>query len=173
MFGRVRICRPRMAVSHITIRPHNDRQKRENRERYGPETPLRKRKLSRLVNCLRKDRNAVMHCAPFAKMTDLNILGLVAGAHRQPDALQADLAVSSHEPLAACEFGQPHGPARVQLLRRNANLGTETEFSPIREPRRRIDHNDGRIDLGKETLSVRQVFRNNAFRVTARMLPDV
>ena len=59
----------------------------------------------------------------------------------------ADLAVAPDDVLVGGELAQAHRAARVQLLRRDADLGAEAELLAVGEARRRVHDHRGRVDL--------------------------
>ena len=68
---------------------------------------------------------------------------------------------------------RPIGPARVQLLRADADLGPEPELAPIGEPGRCVHHDGGGVDLGHEGAGRRLVFGDDGLGVTGRPPSDV
>ena len=61
----------------------------------------------------------------------------------------------------------------MELLRGNADLGTEAELSAVDEPARGVDQDGGRIHLGGEALGGGEVGRDDGLRVTCRVCTDV
>src|SRR3954452_7107279 len=66
--------------------------------------------------------------------------------------LGADVAFAEDDPGGRRQLGQAHRSTRVQLLCRDADLGTEPELLAVGEPRGRIDHHRGRVASGDEGL---------------------
>ena len=74
------------------------------------------------------------------------------------------VAVAGDDVLGRGHLGQPHRPAGVQLLRADADLGAEPELAAVGEPRRRVDEDGGRVDLGGEPPRGGQVARSRSPR---------
>src|SRR6185312_2012159 len=79
--------------------------------------------------------------------------------------LAANLPRTAHNPLRAGQFAEPHRPAGVQFLGRDADFGAESELAAVGEPGRGVDHDDRGVDLGEESLGVREVVRHDRFGV--------
>jgi uroporphyrinogen-III synthase len=56
--------------------------------------------------------------------------------------------------------GNAIGTASVQLLRRDADLGTHAKLAAIGEPTRGVHHDDGGIDLGNKNVLPPNGFRS-------------
>jgi hypothetical protein len=69
--------------------------------------------------------------------------------------------------------GKAHRPARVQLLRRDADLRAEPELAAVGERVLRVDHHDRRVDLGEEALGPAHVVGDDRLGVVGREAPDV
>src|SRR6186997_2577371 len=58
----------------------------------------------------------------------------------------ADLTVARDDVLGGGHLLKSHRTARVQLLRRDADLGPEAELAPVGEPGRRVHDDCGGVD---------------------------
>src|SRR5690242_268703 len=65
------------------------------------------------------------------------------------------VSVAEHDPLLRREALEPHGPARVQLVGGDADLGAEAVLEAVGEAGRRVHHHRARIDLAEEPLRAR------------------
>src|SRR5205085_9692431 len=62
----------------------------------------------------------------------------------------SNLPFTPNEVLVRGQLAQPHRSARVQLLRRDPDLGTESELFAVGETRARVHDHRGGIDLRGE-----------------------
>ncbi len=84
--------------------------------------------------------------------------------------LAAQLAITDHDVLLAGQTFETHRAAGVQLISRNANLGTQSVFEAIGEARRGVDHHRRRIDLRDKTPCVSEVFADDRVGVMGAVL---
>ena len=61
----------------------------------------------------------------------------------------------------------------MELLGRDPDLGAEAELAPVREPRRRVDHDHRRVHLREEALSSRGILGDDRFGVLRGVCADV
>src|SRR5689334_4655662 len=87
--------------------------------------------------------------------------------------LRTDLACPQDDPLAAGQALQPDRAARMQLVRRDADLGAEAVFVAVGEARRRIDHHRARVDFAEEAHGARVIVRDDRVGVLRPVAGDV
>src|SRR3954468_13321120 len=87
--------------------------------------------------------------------------------------LGADLAVAVDQIASRAQLAQADRPARVQLLRRVADLGAHAELAAVGEARRRVDVDAGRVDAELERPSGIAIARDDRLRMARRVTPDV
>src|SRR5258706_2537635 len=85
----------------------------------------------------------------------------------------AHLAVAQHDPLLRGEALEPNGPARVQLVGRDADLGAQAVLVTVGEAGRRVHHHRARVDLAQEPLRARVVLGHDRVGVLRAVLGDV
>src|SRR5690606_16703447 len=85
----------------------------------------------------------------------------------------ADLAAAAHDVLVARELGRADRPARVDLARRDADLGAHAELAAVGELRRSVVHEDRAVELVEETRGGRVVRRHDRVRVRGAVAANV
>src|SRR3954470_12172123 len=87
--------------------------------------------------------------------------------------LGADLAVAVDQIASRAQLAQADRPARVQLLRRVADLGAHAELAAVGEARRRVDVDAGRVDAELERPGRIAVAGDDRLRVAGAVPVDV
>src|SRR3954451_11092262 len=87
--------------------------------------------------------------------------------------LGADLAVAVDQIASRAQLAQADRPARVQLLRRVADLRAHAELAPVGEARRRVYVDAGRVDAELERPRGIAIARDDRLRMTRGGTPDV
>src|SRR4051794_22787386 len=89
-------------------------------------------------------------CASWAQSRWATCGGLNVPPSTPTRGLRADVPRSPHDVLERAQLAQPDRAARVELLRRVADLGAEAELAAVGEPRRGVDVDAGRVDAELE-----------------------
>src|SRR6266446_7171855 len=83
------------------------------------------------------------------------------------------LAVTINDVLVARQFGQAAGPARMELIRADADLRSQAELVTVMKARAGVHQYRGRIDRGGETPCSRQIAGNNGVAVPRTVAVDM
>src|SRR5680860_1336189 len=86
--------------------------------------------------------------------------------NRSATALSPHLAVAPDDVLVRGQLAQAHRTARVQLLRRDTDLGAEPELFTVDEPSGGVHHNRGRVHLSGEPARRVEVLGEDHLGVT-------
>src|SRR3954447_7121084 len=84
-----------------------------------------------------------------------------------------DLTVSVDDVLRRRQLAQTHGPTRVQLLGRDADLRAEAELLAVDEARRRVHEHRRGVHFAREALRRGEVCRDDRLAVTGPEARDV
>src|SRR5436305_14739099 len=87
--------------------------------------------------------------------------------------LSASLTGTEDDPLAARQAFEPDRTARMQLVRRNADLRAEPVFEAVGEARRRVHENGARVDLAQESHCTHMIVGDDPIGVLRAILRDV
>src|SRR5262245_42360607 len=87
--------------------------------------------------------------------------------------LGSDLTGAADDVLVARELGGADGPARVNLARRDADLGAHAELAAVGELRRCVVHDDRAVELVQEAFGRRRVLRDDRVRMRRAVAADV
>ena len=91
----------------------------------------------------------------------------------RPPRSRADVPVALDQVLERAQLAQPDRPARVQLLRRVADLRAHPELAAVGEARRGVDVHAGRVDAELERARGGGVARDDRLGVPAAVARDV
>src|SRR5471032_2865518 len=96
-----------------------------------------------------------------------------SGTAKSGRLLSAKLTVTDHDVLLAGQAFQTDRAAGVQLISRNADLGTQSVFETIGEAGRGVDHHRTGVDLGHEAPGLPLMFGNDGVAVVRAIVVDV
>src|SRR5690606_33050399 len=83
------------------------------------------------------------------------------------------LSRTAHDVLVARELLDTDRPARVELVRGDADLGTHAEFAAVGELRGGVVQDDGAVDLRQEALGGTRVVRDDRIGVRRAVASNV
>src|SRR3954452_13935786 len=125
---------------------------------------------------------ATLWCSPSSAARAISVATVIRSPFRdaprsrapvQSMPSAADLPGAPREPLRARQLRESHRASGVELLRRDADFGPESELAAVGEARGGVHHHDGGIDLGEEARGIRLVLGHDRLGVMRRVRPDV
>ena len=135
-------------------------QSADHRTRHRPAADERKRSATQRIRALRCET-----CC-FVRHFSLSTFSFSPFSRSDPPR-------SLNDPLVGRQLAQSHWPARVQFLRRDADLGAEPELSAVGELRAGVHEHRGRIHFVQESRRRLLVRCDDGLGMPGAVLADV